>query len=75
MTDGNTKTGSLWSERFIMTDGKTESGPSWAVACHPVQLDPALYPRTLEQPPTYGLGVFILIGVDHDGRQGNRIWR
>ena len=68
MTDGNTKTGTLWSERFTMTDGKTESGPSRAVACHPVQLDPALYPRTLEQPPTFGLGVFILIGVDHDGR-------
>jgi len=31
-------------------------------------LDPDLYPRTLEQPPTFGIGVHILIGVDYDGR-------
>lgn len=31
-------------------------------------LDPKLYPRTLEQASTFGVGVHILIGVDHDGR-------
>lgn len=30
--------------------------------------DPDIYPRTLEQAPTFGIGVHILIGVDHDGR-------
>ena len=43
-----------------MTDGNTKTIPSRAAPCHPVQLDPALYPRTLKQTPTFG--------VDHVGR-------
>lgn len=31
-------------------------------------LDPDIYPRILEQAPTFGIGVHILIGVDNDGR-------
>ena len=31
-------------------------------------LDPDLYPRTLEQSSLFGVGVYVLIGVDHDGR-------
>lgn len=30
-------------------------------------LDPKLYPRTLEQPPLFGVGVHVLIGIDHEG--------
>ncbi len=31
-------------------------------------LDPSLYPRTLEQAPIFGVGVYILIGIDEDDR-------
>ena len=27
-------------------------------------LDPDIYPRTLEQAPTFGIGVHILVGID-----------